>query len=214
MSYFSADERLERNEAAPPAPYNLRLTEVDEGSTEIGLAWQRSLGRVEGYLILVQRRESVVQSRNAESRTLDGGLQTLDYEEWRTVLRVMGREKSAARVRLPNEVWDVEGAAVVVVAFCGELLSNPSNQVTFNPRRRAPTVIRSVLLEIERVEAGRGVNDPVSSVNPVEEARPVSTEEASHQEEVQLAGWAEIEEALRRNSAALGRHGLFVRGDS
>jgi len=26
----------------------------------------------------------------------------------------------------------------------------------------------------------------------------------------ELAGWAEIEEALRRNSATLSRHGLFV----
>jgi hypothetical protein len=203
MGYFSADEKLERGGIVPPAPYNLRLTEVDDARLTVGLAWQRPLGTVEGYLVLFRSSEFRVPSSELGQ----------DAGEWRTVLKITGREKSGAQVRLGPEVWQHQAVELAVVAYCGKQISLLSNRVTLPPRLRLPAVI-TVL-----PPASSGQSDPeitrTEAPNPETANRSETQEnqrsETANREEPELAGWAEIEAALRQNSAALGRHGLFVR---
>jgi hypothetical protein len=256
MSYFSADERLERGQTLPPAPYNLRLVELDERSAEVCLAWQRPLGRVEGYLIVSSSEFLVSGYKNEDTSGLDSsnstkGNQTrnqeLETRNFLILLRVVGREKCGARVRLPPEIWGANPLELAVVSYVGDVLSELSTPLVLPPRLRTKLEVRSQKSEVVEPVAlsqmqqtsnnpdvvgdsegsgarGRGLenetvgasstrdnplpNQPIagaSSTTNNAEAQPASTEPAP-----ELAGWAEIEEALRRNSALLGRHGLFV----
>ncbi|MEI6042939.1 MAG: hypothetical protein WCS37_00985 [Chloroflexota bacterium] len=197
MGYFSADERLEQSEAAPPAPYNLRLTEIVERNAEVGLAWQRPLGRLEGYLVLVRGHAGRMQyAPTPMAQEVDGAAL-----EWRKVLQVVGREKCGARLKLAADLWGATAVELVVVAYIGEVISPPSNPITLPPRLRPALAVLPPLEEEVQVP-------PVPIAPPVETENPAPARE--NPELPELAGWAEIEEALRRNSAALSRHGLFV----
>ena len=225
MSYFSADERLERCQTLPPAPYNLRLVEMDERSAEVSLAWQRPLGRVEGYLVLVQSSKFKVQS----SEETNSPLNSQEVQEWHTVVKLVGREKCGARVQLPPEIWGATPLELAVVSYVGEALSEPSAPLVLPPRLRIKLEVRSQKSEVvehrgvsqeqtlptspESVGAGSTRENQGSESEAVGAGLTrdnSQTEPAPAEPAPELAGWAEIEEALRRNSALLGRHGLFV----
>jgi len=183
MGYFKADERLEQGETVPLAPYNLRLTELDQHNADIGLAWQRPPGRLEGYLVLVRAQ----------------------LQEWRTALQVVSREKSGAKLRLSPEIWGARGVELAVVSYTGELVSQPSNQLVLPPRLHTPLIMADLpsVPEEPLLVPPAPIETP-----PLLELEADTLEAGSGYPE--LAGWAEIEEALRRNSATLSRHGLFV----